>query len=283
MTNPCVFCGADDRRLTKEHIWGDWLTHAVAAPAGDAYAERIDVSGKGESWRQAPFAHVVRIACVQCNTGWMSRIENHAKPLVAPMANGRETRLRPKHQVQVATWVALKALVSQHQSAGPPRFVPDAHYREFYDVQRPLDTMTIWLGRLGRPLTARFTEHAWYFTSASAYDFTGRVMELSEPPPDLRRSVEEGGKVYGVQMNVGPLLMMVMGHQTPGVQGYVNDEAYPHFERIWPVTGHFRWPPTVVDTLGDNADLFRFFGFMGYGPPPESTPDQPGGPSTPMG
>jgi hypothetical protein len=268
VANACVFCGADDTRLTDEHVWGNWLTSAVSHPPTQAYSERVTVSGEQQRWKQPVFAQKVKIACARCNNGWMSQIEEQAKPLVAPMANGTTTRLKPRHQARLATWAALKALVAEHQSRASERFIPAAHYREFYGTKRPLETMRIWLGGLSRPIPARVRTTDWYFTSSSTSDLRGNITAAA--PPDLRRDIAEGRSVYSVVMNVGPLLMVVLAHETRGVEGYVQEEAEPCFQQIWPVTGVFRWPPKAVEALGGNTELHKHFGFMGYGPPPEA-------------
>jgi hypothetical protein len=236
------------------------MVKAVSHPPTGAFSERVHVSGAEDTWPEPIFGQKVKVVCERCNNGWMSRIENHAIPLVAPMANGVTTRLRPREQARVAAWVALTAMVSQHLHPPADRFVPEAHYHQFLKIKQPLNTMTVWLGALSKPIPARVAKGMSYFTSASAMNLSEFVSVPNGAPEVLAKDVAEGKSLYVITMNVGPLLMFLLGHETPGVQGVVAPGAEASLQRIWPLSGHLRWPPVPIEALGSNTNLARHLG-----------------------
>jgi hypothetical protein len=108
--NACRFCGVTDRRITREHIWPEWLKDFVPSSAGLGYAERWSSADGRQRWRQGLLAATVRRFCEPCNTGWMSAIEGAAKPVVGPMVQGIHTTLDAAAQRTVANWVTLKGI-----------------------------------------------------------------------------------------------------------------------------------------------------------------------------
>ena len=53
-----------------------------------------------------------------CNGGWMKRIEDRARPILIPLITGRSTRLSHTDQIIIASWAALKAMVSEYDLGG---------------------------------------------------------------------------------------------------------------------------------------------------------------------
>lgn len=65
----------------------------------------------------------VRCVCgetkTSCNNGWMRIIENQAIPILTPMINGNNILLYPHHQKVIATWAALKFMISEYDLKSP--------------------------------------------------------------------------------------------------------------------------------------------------------------------
>ena len=104
----CIFCGnsADSR----EDAWPRWLTERFqSTELIDVQAERRGVSLK--PWRLRRPGLAVRCVCRSCNNGWMSDLENKAKPLLEPMLNGKRTILDLAAQTTIAVWGMKIAMV----------------------------------------------------------------------------------------------------------------------------------------------------------------------------
>lgn len=135
MANACAFCGDDSRRLTDEHVFGDWVSRlfgSKAPPDGfNGKAQIFDAAGNLKEFAAIPFQQVVKIPCEACNTGWMRGLEDSVIPFLTPMILGERVRLRPSRQRLLATWCVKTALVMDHLHPRS-RIVPDAHYHELY-------------------------------------------------------------------------------------------------------------------------------------------------------
>ena len=51
------------------------------------------------------------LVCHPCNTGWMSRLERRAKPVLRPLISGKGRRLNLGEQLLMSTWAAKTAIV----------------------------------------------------------------------------------------------------------------------------------------------------------------------------
>jgi hypothetical protein len=93
----CIFCPRTD--LSKEHVWADWLKNripknmpsysslsAIAYPTHTEF-KRQKISGDIQSRK-------LRVVCERhCNNGWMSRLQETAKPYLLPFVLGQVSAL----------------------------------------------------------------------------------------------------------------------------------------------------------------------------------------------
>ena len=98
----CIFCGKGG--MTKQHVWPDWLKLAVPrsfARHSQIYThmdlqsvDRPLVSSPIVKSKQGdPAVKKVRKVCKSCNSGWMSRLETAAKPVLTPIIRGKNATL----------------------------------------------------------------------------------------------------------------------------------------------------------------------------------------------
>ena len=108
----CAFCGGG--QVTAEHVWPDWLVRLF--PSTSIRVERS--GGHALSYTQKSIKLTVRAVCEGCNSGWMSDIENLAKPVLLPMIHGRPVRLGGPEQRAVAIWTIKTAIAfsDRHQA-----------------------------------------------------------------------------------------------------------------------------------------------------------------------
>jgi hypothetical protein len=85
VSNPCRFCGATNRQITKEHVWPDWLRDYLPPVSELGDIERYSPGTKRQRLPQPFLRTTVRAFCDGCNSGWMADIEAAAKPIVGPM------------------------------------------------------------------------------------------------------------------------------------------------------------------------------------------------------
>ncbi|MBM0228216.1 hypothetical protein [Micromonospora sp. ATA51] len=259
MPNACRFCGATNRQITNEHIWPDWLRDYLPAVRQPGHSERWSSAAGRDRWRQPILTAKVRVVCDGCNNGWMSQLEEAAKPIVGPMVVGQAVELDATAQQIVANWVALKGLVAVHTS-NVEQPIPEPHYRRVHAFEgAPPNTMRVWIGRRwnltdpNRPSRAQlFESHFMPVTNV----FPGFPL-----PPDLERYRSEGGVFNATVFRVGHFFALALQHDWPGLRARpkLGSAAADALLPIWPAGRTIQWPPPrPVEDLGDPHKVTRF-------------------------
>ena len=206
-TSGCIFCGG--RPLTREHLWPDWLRRELQIQQPFDFRieqERGGVETRDVSFRAPPFTQQVRAVCAVCNNGWMSTIEEAAKPILQPLIRARGRRLHRREQRTLATWALLKACVFDQLHPQEPA-VPTAHSQHLYAHREPRSD-GLWI-RLAT-YEARELGH---------YAYQGiRLAREGEPEP-------AEATVYFVTFTVGALVLQLTGSLIP--EWSFEDVPYP--------------------------------------------------------
>jgi hypothetical protein len=130
----CVFCGAEDRKISKEHLWSKWMATYVDPSGGTANRKSRILSTKtgqvkgSKSWPEAAFGQEVSGPCKLCNEGWMEQVEDEARPFLIPMLEDRKTELRPEGQRAVVRWATLKLLAAHLGHPAEKQSIPAARF-----------------------------------------------------------------------------------------------------------------------------------------------------------
>jgi hypothetical protein len=258
---PCRFCGATDRKITKEHVWPEWLEDFVPPSSGPGYAERWSSADGRQEWKEQLLSATIRKFCDACNNGWMGDIEGAAKPMVGPMVEGTPATLDEVAQRAVANWVVLKGLVAALVSK-TPQPIPDRHYRRVFAAKgAPANTARVWIGK--RQNLAHPTKRG------RAKLFDSHFMPVTNADREgpghsdlLERYINEGGVFDATIFAVGYLFALVLQHDWPGLQfrPTPGSDAEQAFVSIWPVGDDVQWPPPLpVDVLGNAHYVTQFF------------------------
>lgn len=113
----CIYCGGPG--LSKEHIFADWLRAYVPRELSEHRAEfTVMFPHKTEKTleRRTGDTHARRLrrVCLACNRGWMSSLQEAAKPYLVPMLEGRQVSLHRRAQKAVAGWIAMTAMTAEY-------------------------------------------------------------------------------------------------------------------------------------------------------------------------
>jgi hypothetical protein len=121
-------------RLAKTLLPQEPLTRFVRAEGGEEL----------ESWTGKATSPTVAIACASPNHGWMSELEEKAKPILTPMIIGQRVELNDEEQRIVSTWAVKTAIVLQH--AFPARLsVPPGDAELLRQDQQPSRSTQVFL------------------------------------------------------------------------------------------------------------------------------------------
>jgi hypothetical protein len=154
----CLFC--DSTKLTKEHIWPNWVVRifkAQAPPRVDLFTSIEVLGGKVmRSRKTSTIEHQARIVCADCNHGWMSEVEHHASkaltPLILGSAPNPPRRFRRDAVAAISTWLTLRSIVFDRLHPPPNnRYFSDSERQSFRRsaTHLPLPNTHVWLGLSG--------------------------------------------------------------------------------------------------------------------------------------
>jgi hypothetical protein len=151
----CIFCRAVGT-MTREDVLRQWLQRIVLeqspVPLGAGWLNRI---GPGIGTRP-PYRQRIRDVCKDCNSGWMSRLQNTASRVLTPFILGTAGVIEGQDLGAVAAWAQKTCLTTMYVSTAEDRAagygLPESEYRalhEIRDAQKPLPQSQFWMGRFG--------------------------------------------------------------------------------------------------------------------------------------
>jgi len=118
MSNSCLFCGAKGAGvLTNEQVIPRWLLEHLGLPENDQLFQGVASSATETLVKQprihSSFNFVQGHVCENCNTGWMSRLEGTAKPILVPLIEKERTidSLTPEEAGVVGKWASKTAFM----------------------------------------------------------------------------------------------------------------------------------------------------------------------------
>ena len=111
MTKACIFCGGPGP-FSKEHVLPEWTAKLLKI-------KKVNVTITRQGLAQTKWASVgsfgakIGPVCKKlCNSGWMSDLENLARPILSTLIlPDRPVALSPDEQVIVASWLWKLAVV----------------------------------------------------------------------------------------------------------------------------------------------------------------------------
>ena len=229
----CIFCGG--RPLTREHLLPAWL--AGVLPSDDPVIQFRTVGpGEGDhrEWSRRPFRQNTRFVCERCNSGWMSRLEETSRPVLAPAIRREPCIFDQEQQGVAAAWAFKTCLVLQAtQSEGPP-LAPPFHFLHVRRSRTPPPQVAVWIGSHYRSL--RDPVNSAYVQSPVA------LSPLDDRLP------EDSAFGYLCFLAVGGISFVVIGHRYRNraelrYEGILTDAI----EQVWPdPRPTLQWPPRYM-------------------------------------
>lgn len=243
----CIFCGSQCGKITKEDVWPTWLEKFIprdmknyTASSTVVYPTHSDVVRKKIDGD--PGSRRVRRVCQSCNNGWMSRLQERAKPHVLPLILGAATAIQPTSLETIAGWCAMSVMTSDNfypeRQAIPQE---DRNWLMAHGLPPP-DTWKIWIGQYERG-----NWPAYWAKNARAISSDGHpvfYLENGLPIPNTQSSTLVFGKLFV--------------HAFSSVHAdIVANTPNPHGKliQLFPLSGlPLRWPPpTMLDRDADDA------------------------------
>ena len=152
----CIFweAGKPHVPLDREHIFGDWLRQYVRANSNKHRLQHTIIGRaatltkrKITSRAGEPLLSKAKIVCKGCNSGWMSRIQNAAKPYLVPLIQGRRVTLNAAAQRALAAWCAMVTMTGDYLPRDPSAIAISQTERDWLrDDGTPPQNWKIWIG-----------------------------------------------------------------------------------------------------------------------------------------
>ncbi len=150
----CIFCQRP-RKMSAEHIWGNWTKDVVARTSNKHDSAYVTVMKPGEPQPPQvrtragdPLDATVPIVCEECNSGWMSEIQNRAKPHLTPLFRGEVCQVDRIAQSAIAAWIAMASTTGEYSTKFPGRIAVQQGDRDWLmKTQTAPKNWRIWIGR----------------------------------------------------------------------------------------------------------------------------------------
>jgi hypothetical protein len=149
----CIFCGSNG--LTKQHVWPNWLKNVIPISSVSRTQSLTRFYGNEKnilihpdsSYKQGGlWSQKIRNVCAKCNNGWMSRLEEDAKPIISSLINNEEFTLDEGSQRIISTWVAVVSIMAEFTDMHSLS-IPEDHRQFIMDNNKTPDGWSIWIGR----------------------------------------------------------------------------------------------------------------------------------------
>lgn len=149
---PCIFCGRFGDK-SREHFYPNWVASHVTYKQ-PVHHTLTTVTAMGFAPAQVTHevrreGHLVtrklRVVCRTCNNGWMSQLEESAKPILLRGFSGQPFCLSQDEQDVLSRWACLKAIVAEN-SEPELATTPAEDRRVFFETQAPPSYFRVALG-----------------------------------------------------------------------------------------------------------------------------------------
>lgn len=125
----CPFCHKNHstKRGRGEHVLPKWMSRQFPDTVWAIENTLTKYVRKSEK-----FINITTpMPCSDCNSGWMSTLENHSKPVLVPLMNGEPAILSARDQLLIAIWLFKTATMYDlhaEKQAPRPHYFEDQEY-----------------------------------------------------------------------------------------------------------------------------------------------------------
>lgn len=239
----CTFCGDDDVGRAREDVVPLWLARKLAfvaetnhpgtAPSYVNYGyENLAEFQKDEPSSSSPSgaipaAYKLPEVCIECNGGWMSRLEQAARLLIVGLMEGRSKRLTPCDQLVLSTWMTKTCLT--YDASRDPRYIPEEiGSRQFFEQGYPLVASHVVIGF--------DSDHHPEGSFAHSRMLVNATHELPRDKTAVLIGFQFDQLIFQACINI------VEGTDDDVITGLGIPLTSARYEQIWPTKSKFDWP-----------------------------------------
>ena len=160
MARACIFCGGT--KMSKQHIWPAWAARMLNEVGPWRHVTQIERDGERlepRSWLRDPFEETTKAVCRACNNGWMSALEDRAKPHLEAMLRLQTQELHPEGQRTLAAWALQTALILIHTQGARHGVASKQEHVFLREHDEPSHNIKVWFAAYTgeHPATAKIS------------------------------------------------------------------------------------------------------------------------------
>lgn len=192
----CIFCSKAG--LSREHVWADWLKNYIPKnePSHDQLSATIHKRHADVRQKKVPGdlrSRRLRVVCKECNTGWMSKLQENTKPFLLPLIKREDLYFDGNAQEAVAAWITMFVMVAEYFDTNKVS-TPQFERQRFMATKLPPPNWKIWVGDFQRENWRAMLAHFAVPISASEHDHP--IAENGIIPPNTQTMTFVVGRLY---------------------------------------------------------------------------------------
>jgi hypothetical protein len=193
----CIFCGRPG--LTHEHVWPDWLKQYIPKDMTDYTALTATIHPTHSELRRKKQpgdirSRRLRIVCKECNNGWMSRLQENAKPSLLHLVQGEVTAFDVPTQSLLSSSVAMFVMVAEYFDPYKVTTSQEQRTYLFENGRAPSSNWRIWIGDYQR---SKWVGHLAHFAvPISSPEYVPEIMDNGLPRPNTQTMTFVVGRLY---------------------------------------------------------------------------------------
>ena len=247
----CLFCGTTEGKITREHLWSDWMNDLFIPVDGVNFRVENHQKKTVKIWKSKNLDLQAGTVCSLCNGSWMSNLETrHAKPVIGSMIRNISTRSILPSGIKSISVFAFKTAVIADAMSRPDSFYSVKDRESFKKSLRIPGNVDIWISRFK-------VDRGWH----------GSVIPRYILP--MNGSSLDGFELYSLTYIAGNVLLQVLSSRW--IKNTRRNVRYPHFihnpswdsfsHQCWPIPlNPIVWPPPTPierDSFGSFCDRWN--------------------------
>jgi hypothetical protein len=234
----CIFCKGFG--LSHEHLFSDWLREIFPRKPDDTHTfSYVEHTPGGKEIRRQRQGHSgskrIRTVCRQCNNGWMSAIDERAKPAATPLIYANRKRIGSDAATTLTVWLSKTAMVGDtiHLNRS---LIPQKQRTYLMEKKLPPNGWQVWL--------ASYAGRNW--AQLAIYQH-GSPLQFTPVAGPAKDSIN--GYLQTTVIGMGHTFALVIGTDITEA-GVDLGHLASFMRRIWPFDAPVQWP--TIPIISDN-------------------------------
>jgi len=205
----CAFCPST-ASLTGEHLRSDWVNKLLEGKTHNYVIYQRSYGTEPTQWRDKRLNLKANVVCSDCNSGWMSQLDNEAKlTLQDIILHDSPVCLLPQGLAAIAAYMMKCSLVADYMTRHRHPFFDHQMRQEFARLRRPVEGTDMWLGRIRQPRgkksgiykTRYGAPHRGHVPTVDIYVFTFSLETILLQLAIARFTDRFGNSAYSPELN----------------------------------------------------------------------------------